>query len=81
VEEEPSEFQLCSKCKQSRFCSPQCFKAAWKPHHKLVCGTDEAEPRLPSQVAFAKAIEDMSRHMVQGIPWDPLAEIKRQYLT
>jgi len=26
-------------------------------------------------------MEDMSRHMVQGIPWDPLADIKRQYLT
>ena len=38
-EEEPSEFQLCSKCKQTRFCSTACFKAAWKPVHKQVCGT------------------------------------------
>jgi len=52
VEEEPSSFQLCSKCKQTRFCSRECLKAAWKPFHRQVCGTNAAEPRLPSQVFF-----------------------------
>lgn len=30
------------------------------------------------QVAYANALEDMARHMVQGLPWDPLSDIKRQ---
>ena len=37
VEDEPHTFQLCSKCKQTRFCSPECLKVAWKPFHKKVC--------------------------------------------
>ena len=43
VEEEAHMFQLCSKCKQTRFCSSECLKDAWKPFfftrafHKKVC--------------------------------------------
>ena len=53
VEEVPSEFMLCSKCKQTRFCSKECFQMCWKTEHKHVCGTDAAEPQLPSQEALS----------------------------
>ena len=43
--------------------------------HKQVCGTSEAEPRLLSQVAYKRAVDEMARHMVQGIPWDPMSKL------
>ena len=49
MERQPSTFMLCSKCRQTRFCSSACFAASYYPHHHAICGTDSAEPRLASQ--------------------------------
>ena len=78
-EETPSQFQLCSRCKQTRFCSPECFKAAWKPHHKKVCGTDAAHHRHPSQVAVEQAMIDMAAKVSKGEHWDPLRDLAKQH--
>ena len=63
VEEVPSEFMLCSKCKQTRFCSKECFQMCWKTEHKRKCGTDAAEPQLPSQ----EALNALKRGMLSGM--------------
>jgi hypothetical protein len=56
VESTPYEFALCSKCKQSRFCSKECLQAAWKTHHKPICGTNDAEPRLASEEVVSDTV-------------------------
>lgn len=35
VEGTPSEFAMCSRCKQTRFCSNECLAAAWKAGLRL----------------------------------------------
>jgi len=76
VEEVPSELMLCSKCKQTRFCSKECFQACWKTEHKHVCGTDAAEPKLPSQ----EALSVCSRGMLSSLANSSCPEMLCQQL-
>jgi len=62
LESLPSEFMLCSKCKQTRSCSRKCFKKSWRAQHKHVCGTDEAEP-MPMELSEILPLCDNSWHL------------------
>ena len=55
VEATACEFALCSRCKQTRFCSKECQTQAWKDH-KQVCGTNDAEPRLASEIVVSDSL-------------------------
>ena len=42
--------QACGRCRAARFCSPACFKAAWKREHKAVCTkADESDAPVADQ--------------------------------
>jgi hypothetical protein len=43
-----------------------------------VCGSNAAEPELRSQVAFGHALEVMTKHLLLGLPWDPMGDVKKQ---
>ena len=62
LESLPSEFMLCSKCKQTRSCSRKCFKKSWRAQHKHVCGTYEAEP-MPMELSEILPLCDNSWHL------------------
>jgi hypothetical protein len=42
-----------------------------------VCGSNAAEPELRSQVAFGRALEVMTKHVLLGLPWDPTEDVKK----
>ena len=63
VEEEPQQFRLCSRCKQTRYCSDACQKTSWKRLHKAVCGTFAAEPRLRSEIVYSGRMDEACKHM------------------
>ena len=41
----PGAHQVCSRCKCSHYCGPECQKAAWKAGHKSKCVKAEPRPR------------------------------------
>ena len=43
-----------------------------------MCGSNAAEPELRSQVAFGRALEAMTKHVLLGLPWDPTEDVKKQ---
>jgi hypothetical protein len=51
VEAVPYEFALCSKCKQSRFCSKQCQLEAWVRWLRGAARCPLPAPRMPSSAA------------------------------
>ena len=63
VEAAPRAFKACGRCGVAAYCSPGCQRAAWKGRHKRECGTDAAEPRLPSEAACTRVWEAVSAEM------------------
>lgn len=59
VEDTPQQFNCCSACKVTRYCSKACAKAAWKVCHKADCGKSSAEPRLNSEFLLTTGMKEL----------------------
>ena len=49
------DFQVCSKCREVRYCSPECQRAHWKAGHKSTCA-----PKPPVVCAACQKYELVS---------------------
>jgi hypothetical protein len=56
-------FSRCSKCKDARYCSPECQKKDWKERHRRICGR--------TQVCVDEF--DLSAGGAIRVPWAGLA--------
>ena len=56
----PGAHQVCSRCRASSYCGPECQKAAWAAGHKTKCVKAEPRPRAAPRAPTPTAAPQMS---------------------